>query len=213
MRTPTAELSDASIQTALAPYGLVPETQICDSIRVYINLLLRWNQRLSLTTVTSPSEILRFHIGESIAAIPIAKATEGRLADVGSGAGFPGIPLALLAPHLEVSLIESSVKKATFLAEALRELRLGNARTLRARYEEIDIPRHGFDFICARALGQYETLLSWSTRALSTKGRVILWLGSEDAAKIAKSKEWCWQEPSKLLGTKARVLLIGNRPE
>ena len=99
-----------------------PASELCERIRTYISLLLRWNQSISLTTVTNSDEILRFHFGESLFAASAFSLENGRLADVGSGAGFPGLPLAMLLPDLNVTLIESNAKKFTFLSEVVREL-------------------------------------------------------------------------------------------
>src|SRR5271155_1161393 len=114
-------LSASQIEKALAPYGLRVSPGLSASIRGYIAILLRWNSKISLTTVVEPLEILKFHFGESFFAAAAVPITHSRLADVGSGAGFPGLPLAMLIPQLEVVLIESNLKKATFLSEGIRE--------------------------------------------------------------------------------------------
>lgn len=210
MTITSAVLTDSAIQDALWPYFRSTKIDLCSSIRAYMDLLLRWNQRLSLTTVTDPLEILRFHIGESIAAIPIAQLTQGRLADVGSGAGLPGIPLALFAPNLEVTLIESNIKKATFLAEVQRSLHLSNLRILRGRFEDVQKPVAGWDFVTARALGSYDDLLLWSSQVLTPSGHIVLWLGCADARRVSQTKAWNWQGPAQISDTKNRVLLVGQ---
>src|ERR1700683_5543907 len=106
-----AAISNSFIGDTLRPYGLALEPGIADKIRAYISLLLKWNKKLSLTTVENPEEILKFHFGESIFAASAANFSQSRLADVGSGAGFPGLPLALIVPSQEVTLIESNTKK------------------------------------------------------------------------------------------------------
>ena len=119
-------LSDEIIIAALKDYGVATSARLCDQVRIYIDLLLRWNQKTSLTTVTDPAEILRFHFGESLLAVELVPIRHGRLADVGSGAGFPAVPIRMVAEALHVILIESNQKKATFLAEIIRELQLQN---------------------------------------------------------------------------------------
>ena len=210
MTTLSAALDDTRIRDALRPYGGTPSTELCVSIRTYVDLLLRWNQRVSLTTVTDPLEILRFHIGESIAAISLAKIERGRLADVGSGAGFPGIPLALFASELDVTLIESNTKKATFLAEAQRALGLRNVCIFRGRFGSLEKPSAGFDFVTTRALGSYPNLLTWSSHALVNQGYVVLWVGLDDAQQISRNSEWNWQSPARIPATNNRVLLVGQ---
>jgi 16S rRNA (guanine527-N7)-methyltransferase len=207
--TTPPRLSDSQIQTALSPYGTSPNPSQCDAIRTYIDLLLRWNSRISLTTVTDPDEILRFHIGESISAISTVPIEKGRLADVGSGAGFPGVPLTLFLPNLDVTLIESNAKKATFLSEVQRQLNLPRVRVFRGRAEEFLTQGAKFDYVTARAVGKYEELLLWSAKALNPGGKVILWLGDKDASEVSTHPGWNWRSPQKIVGSEKRFLLVG----
>ena len=136
-------------------------------IQSYIGLLLQWNRSISLTTVTDPEDVVRFHFGESLFAASCVPITDGRLADVGSGAGFPGLPLKMLIPSLDLTLIESNAKKAAFLAEAVRRLGLDGVHIFRGRMEEFQdgldlISSTSFDVITARAFGQFDSLLAWS---------------------------------------------------
>ncbi len=202
-------LSDGQIQGALSPYGGSPSPSQCDVIRTYIDLLLRWNNRISLTTVTDPDEILRFHIGESIAAIPVVPIEKGRLADVGSGAGFPGVPLALFLPDLDVTLIESNAKKATFLSEVQRQLNLHRVRVFRGRAEELLAEGAKFDYVTARAVGKYDELLFWSSKALNHGGKAVLWLGDKDTGEVSAHLGWTWRAPHKITGSQKRFLLVG----
>jgi 16S rRNA (guanine527-N7)-methyltransferase len=207
--TITRRLSDGQIQNALSPYGGSPDAGLCDAIRTYIDLLLRWNRHISLTTVTDPDEILRFHIGESIAAISAVPIEKGRLADVGSGAGFPGVPLALFLPQLDVTLIESNAKKATFLSEVQRQLNLHRVRVFRGRAEELLSQGAEFDYVTARAVGKYDELLLWSSNVLNPSGRVVLWLGDKDVNEFSAYPGWTWQAPQKIIDSQKRFLLVG----
>jgi 16S rRNA (guanine527-N7)-methyltransferase len=204
-------ISDAQIHRGLASYGVLPDGELRDRIRDYISLLLLWNQKISLTTVTKPEEIIRFHFGESFFAVRRVPIENGRLADVGSGAGFPGIPIAMLCSNVRVTLIESNLKKTAFLSEAIRKLELSNARVVRARMEDFD--EEIFDFVTARALGLYEEVARWSSRVLAASGRLILWVGEDDGAVIARSSGWGWQNPIRMPGSRRRVLLVGSRDE
>ncbi len=188
-------LTNSRIAEALTAYGIVSSPALADSIRTYISLLLRWNSKISLTTVIDPVEILKFHFGESLFAISKVPIPDGRLADVGSGAGFPGLPLAIIAPSLEVVLIESNLKKATFISEVVRELKIANATVWRGRFEVLE-KRAAFDFVTARALGSYDELLNWSSAALKSDGKVVLWLGDSDAASISSVDGWNWSSPN-----------------
>src|SRR5260370_19632963 len=91
-----------------------------------------------------------------------AHVEDGRIADVGSGGGFPGLPLKIIRPELQVMLIESNIKKATFLAEVIRDLGLADARVSVARYEELGEEIAPLDFVCSRALGEFAPFLEWA---------------------------------------------------
>src|ERR1700733_9409705 len=104
-----------SIHEMLSHYGFDSSRTDCEKIRAYIALLLRWNEGVSLTTVTNAPDIVKFHFGESIFAAAMIGKKAQSLLDVGSGAGFPGLPLAIVRPDLAITLIESNAKKAAFL--------------------------------------------------------------------------------------------------
>jgi 16S rRNA (guanine527-N7)-methyltransferase len=201
--------SDQVISEELQRYSIVSTAEISSAIRAYIPLMLHWNKKISVTTVTDPIEIVRFHFGESMFAAPFLSNKDGRLADVGSGAGFPGIPLKLVFPAMEVVLIESNAKKASFLAEVIRELKLKEAQVYRGRFESLVSGDDGFDYVAARALGMHEKLVDWSRGALRAGGSLILWLGEEDAAQVSAQKSWCWREPLLIPGSQKRTILAG----
>jgi 16S rRNA (guanine527-N7)-methyltransferase len=137
-------MDPAQIAPLLAPFlehDALSPAQLSD-ISTYIDLLLRWNARLNLTSVRRPEDIVTRHFGESFFAarhlFPLSPAPEivtvtPTLADLGSGAGFPGIPIKLWAPHVHVTLIESHQKKATFLREVIRATKLTNIDVVSTR--------------------------------------------------------------------------------
>jgi 16S rRNA (guanine527-N7)-methyltransferase len=199
---------DEQIIAGLTPYGITPDRGLRGQIRDYVSLLLLWNHKVSLTSIAKPEDIIRFHFGESFLVAKAVSLENGRLADVGSGAGFPGIPIAMLFPNLQVTLIEANAKKAAFLSEVIRKLGLLNTSVIRARL--LDVESGGFDFITARALGPYEQLVEWAVRSLSRPGRLILWLGEDDAARISEERGWIWQDPVRIPGSRRRVILVGS---
>jgi 16S rRNA (guanine527-N7)-methyltransferase len=202
--------SNSDIEKLLRPYGVDLKSGVADRIAAYISLLLKWNRTISLTTVTDPSQILKFHFGESIFAAPAVNIDQSRLADVGSGAGFPGLPLAMVVPGLNVTLIESNKKKCAFLSEVVRELLLPNVTVFRGRMEEFLAQSEPLNFITARALGGHDSLLCWANDHLAAKGKVILWPGEADSNKIPLDPDWHW-EPVKLIpGSERRYLLVGS---
>ncbi len=205
------ELTGAYIRRVLEPYGVVASPEICDAVRKYCALLAQWNQKISLTAVRDPEHILRFHFGESFFAAGAIRIRGGRLADVGSGAGFPGLPLRIAVSGLSVTLIESNTKKATFLSEVIRELHLDHCDVFRGRMESYAADNGGqFDFIAARALGQHDRMLKWARTKLNPSGKVLLWLGEEDAAAILRAAGWKWSDPILIPGSDRRVLLVGS---
>ncbi|MEO8736673.1 MAG: 16S rRNA (guanine(527)-N(7))-methyltransferase RsmG [Edaphobacter sp.] len=116
-------LSESVIADLLAPY-LTPSPTILPRLSVYLDLLLKWNARTNLTAIREPEEIVRRHFGESLFAAQQLASDTPTLLDLGSGAGFPGVPIALLRPKICVTLAESQNKKATFLREVVRTLGL-----------------------------------------------------------------------------------------
>ena len=202
--------SDSQIQKVLSRYGFSAGTALCEGIRSYTALLVRWNQKISLTTVTDPDRILAFHFGESLFAVEKVPIKFGRLADVGSGGGFPGIPLAMASPELEVTLVESNAKKSAFLSEVVRTLKLARVAVVKSRMEDLPPNSNGFEFVTARAVGHHEDLLSWSRKALIRDGKLVLWIGAPDATKISGDPTWLWRHPIPIPGSRDRVLLIGT---
>lgn len=202
-------LTDGVISEELRTYGVSATADICSAIRTYISLLLHWNRTISLTAVTDPLEVLRFHFGESMFAASSIANRNGRLADVGSGAGFPGIPLKLALPALEVILVESNAKKAAFLAEAIRELGLERTEIYRGRFEDFRAEGPEFDFVTARAIGRHEELIKWAFGAIKLGGNLILWLGADDAAQVMLKKPWRWSKPLPIPGSHSRTILVG----
>src|SRR5437899_4856198 len=128
--------SAAVIRRALGEFKLpVYDDQVLQ-IQQYIKILLTWNEKVNLTAIRDPLEILYRHFCESMYASISVPVENGRLADVGPGGGFPGLPLKIIQPNLRVFLVESNLKKATFLAEIVRELGLRDVQVLVCRYEE-----------------------------------------------------------------------------
>jgi 16S rRNA (guanine527-N7)-methyltransferase len=203
-------ISAIDIETALTPYLATISPGLADQIQAYISLLLKWNRTISLTTVTKPIEIVKFHFGESLFALSLVNSGESRLADVGSGAGFPGLPLAIALPTLDVTLIESNAKKCSFLSEVVRELRLPNVSVFRGRMQELPRDSPTFDVVAARAIGQLEQLATWSRKYLRAAGKLVLWVGEVDARAVLEIDAWSWGQPVLIPGSKRRYLLVGT---
>jgi 16S rRNA (guanine527-N7)-methyltransferase len=181
------------------------------AIQRYMAMLLAWNDKMNLTAIRDPLEVLYRHFCESMYAAAAVPLESGRLADVGSGGGFPGLALKIARPDLQVFLIESNVKKATFLAEVVRELELADTRVLVSRYEELGEEVTPIDFVCSRALGEFDRFLSWARSERVAAGRAILWVGGRDVDEIKKIAGWTWQQPISIPHSLQRFLLVGSR--
>ena len=140
----------------LKEYGL--SNEMISKFVKYRDILLEWNEKFNLTAITDKDEIEEKHFIDSLFLdkyIPLENKT---LLDVGSGAGFPGIPLAIAHPNLKVTLIESNGKKITFLKEAVKQLGLDNVEVVQSRIEEF-AKRESFDIVTARAVKELNILL------------------------------------------------------
>ncbi len=203
-------LTNTQINEVLKPYGVLPAPEIAAGIKNYIELLLKWNKSVSLTTVTKVDQILAFHFGESLFALPMLPVEKSRLADVGSGAGFPGIPLAMVRPSLDVTLIEPNAKKFAFLSEVIRQLSLPNVSAVRGRTDDLQSSNGRFEIVTARAVGQFSDLIGWTKDRITSGGKLILWVGDEDAKKIISDKRFEWDSPVRIPGTDRRSILSGT---
>lgn len=200
-----------NVASALSPYcSTVSESQ-CSQISAYIDLLTRWNRKISLTSLTDPNEILRFHVGESIFALQFCDFSSGRLADVGSGAGFPGLALKIFRPNLNVVLLEPNLKKCAFLAEVVRTLELRTVEILSKQFQQSSIEMYSLQFISSRALAQSHHLISWSKSCLSANGSLILWLSAASASELREDSAFEWEKPIAIPGSQRRQILIGRK--
>jgi 16S rRNA (guanine527-N7)-methyltransferase len=204
------ELSDSQIVSSLAPFNIHPTAEKTSKIRDYVTLLLKWNKLVSLTSITDPVDIVARHFGESMFAASLLSVDNGRLADVGTGAGFPGLALKILHKDLKVVLVESNKKKSAFLSEVVRSLALSDVDVMPTRFEEIRVEAGFVNFVTARAVGGFPDILKWSKKALSPGGHLILWVGGEDTTKISSTPGWIWQPAIRIPESQRRFILIGN---
>ncbi len=148
----------------------------------YLALLDRWNRTYNLTAIRDPRQMVARHLLDSLAMHGFA--TTGTLADLGTGPGLPGIPLAIVQPGLQVTLVESNGKKARFLRQAIRTLGLGNALVAQSRIEALDQPA-AFDRITARALATLPLILQLGGHLLKSDGRLLAMKGVRPDDEIA----------------------------
>jgi 16S rRNA (guanine527-N7)-methyltransferase len=193
-------------------------------ISMYIDILLRWNSRVNLTAIRDPEEIITRHFGESLfvarqllpTSAHVGTAALGRaeqspapgVADIGSGAGFPGVPIKLWAPNIALTLIESNHKKATFLREVTRSLTLTDVNILNVRAEEV---AQRFDLVTLRAVERFAESLPDAASLLAPAGRLAL-LITAPQVKTARSilQNVSWDAPLPIPGSRSRILLVGG---
>lgn len=210
-----------------------------ENISTYINILLRWNARMNLTAVRQPEEIVTRHFGESLfaaghlfsqpklhdprvaptalprpakpsAAFDRPRDTHStRLVDVGSGAGFPGMPIKIYAPQTHVTLIESNQKKATFLREVSRALTLTDVNVFAARAEDF---QDAGDIVTLRAVERFEDALPKAARLVAPAGRLALLIGRRQIDSLpVLAPTFHWLDPVPIPLSESRLLLIRQR--
>ena len=184
-------------------------TALASRFETYLSLILRWNNRLNLTAVDSYKVLITNHLVESIAVAHALPKGIQTLLDFGSGAGLPGIPIALCRPEISVTLAESQGKKAAFLQEAVRTLGI-NTKVHADRAENLKIQ---FDCVTLRAVDKMQLAVAAAAKLVGTCG----WLApmttlSDDAAiRDAAGEGFLWNEPVPLPISEQRVLLLGKR--
>ncbi|RZA35476.1 MAG: 16S rRNA (guanine(527)-N(7))-methyltransferase RsmG [Lysobacteraceae bacterium] len=170
----------------LAAIGL-DANALAPPLLAYLALLDRWNRTYNLTAIRDPREMVTRHLLDSLAMHAHVEA--GTLADLGTGPGLPGIPLAIAKPGLQVTLVESNGKKARFLREAVRTLGLANARVAESRAEAVDAHAYNgglaYDALTARALDTLAGIIKVGGHLLKPGGRLLAMKGVNPAEEIA----------------------------
>jgi 16S rRNA (guanine527-N7)-methyltransferase len=201
------------IKQQLAPF--VEPASVTDSavsaIRTYIGLLLKWNAKLNLTAIRDPEEIITRHFGESLFAarqlFPTGDSRESVI-DLGSGAGFPGLPIKLWSPDIDLTLVESNHRKATFLREVIRALDLRSVVVLTQRAESASLRT---DLVTFRAVERFERILPVAFGLVKPGGRIALLIGE---AQVESAKSMlpgiAWKNSIQIPSSKSRRLLIGE---
>src|ERR1700719_3900396 len=202
--------SKAAIERAANEFQFSLNDLQVQQIQQYTKLLWTWNDKVNLTAIRDPLEVLYRHFCESMFGSTLLPVENCRLADVGSGGGFPGIPLKIIRPDLHIFLVESNVKKATFLAEVVRELGLKDARVLVSRFEELGEEVAPLDIVCSRALGDFANFLAWAASPKISAKQVLLWLGSRDLEEVRIQPSWTLSEPLSVPKSLQRVILLGD---
>ncbi|MGO1894033.1 MAG: 16S rRNA (guanine(527)-N(7))-methyltransferase RsmG [Luteimonas sp.] len=180
MDTSDSALRD-SLETGLRALAL--DLALAPPLLDYLALLVRWSRTYNLTAVRDPQQMVTRHLLDSLALAPHLDGVSN-LADLGTGAGLPGIPLAIARPGLQVALVESNGKKARFLRQAVRSLDLDNASVHECRAEALDLPGQ-FDAVTARALATLADIIAFGGHLLRPGGRLLALKGARPDDEIA----------------------------
>ena len=168
------------IQDGTRAINIDIEAEKVDQLAIYALELIRWNQKVNLTAITDPLEVAVKHFLDSIAPEPFIPPRASML-DIGSGSGFPGIPLKILIPSLSVTLIDASRKKVSFLKHIIRNLKLKDIQASHMRAEELAKNRvlvKGYDVIICRALSSLKTFILMASPLLAKDGMIVALKGN-----------------------------------
>ena len=211
-------LDATRIAALLRPFADVSD-ELANRLRIYLDLLLRWNARINITAIRDPEQIVTRHFGESLFAARILYDTGAfkagatpTLSDIGSGAGFPGIPIKLVAPEVHVTLIESQNKKATFLGEVIRTLNLKGIDVFSGRAETWN---HTAQTVTLRAIEKFEQTLPLAATLVAPSGTLCLLIGREQvgSAEAVLAPSWHFRKPVATPSSRERMVLVGIRPQ
>lgn len=176
----------------------------------YESLLKEWNEKFNLTAIIDDEGILEKHFIDSIYPIKYIDFKNKSLCDIGSGAGFPGLPLAILIPSLKVTLVESNGKKVSFLKELVNQLSLDNVDVIKARAEELKDKKGTFDYVSARAVTQLNVLNELAIPLLKVKGKLLAYKLYDVEEELANAKHALKELDSKVIDIYKYQLPISN---
>jgi 16S rRNA (guanine527-N7)-methyltransferase len=192
--------------------GVLPELDQgqLEKLRRYLGTLLVWRERVALIATADPAHLVEHHILDSLHVAPVLSGS-GRLADIGSGAGLPGIPLAVAFPAMQTFLVESRRKKASFLRQVRREAQLGNVQVVEGRAEVIS--NTGFDTVTSRALGSVSAFLALASPLLRSGGTAVAMRGPDGVEEAVEHPEFLAPRQLRydLAMGRQRILLIYGR--
>jgi len=165
----------------LKALGLPATSPGNDKLLRYLGLLEKWNSAYNLTAIRDPADMVTRHLLDSLVGLPWVR---GRVADIGSGAGCPGIALAIMNPELAVTLLDSNGKRIRFLRHVIASLGLNNVDVAHTRAEDYR-PGQKFDTLVVRAFGTLSEMLAATVHLLTAQGRIVAWKGSYPTAEMS----------------------------
>ncbi len=206
-------LDPARLRQLLEPFALDLSPTQAHQVLVYLDLLLRWNQKINLTSVRDPEQCVTRHFGESLF---LSRHIElrGDLLDIGSGAGFPGLALKIACPETNVTLLEPVAKKRAFLKEVVRACGFTQISVRAERLEDWTrlAKPESYDFATMRAVGNLELNIPLAVQCLRPDGILLLWLTRDQAASLASiNSGLAWTGPLPIPLTRSGEVWRGTR--
>jgi 16S rRNA (guanine527-N7)-methyltransferase len=210
LESPSSQQSGQLLQCGTEALGIALSQRQVENFLSYIELIQFWNSKFNLTAIRSTPLIVRHHFIDSLA---IARFTDPdkRLMDIGSGAGFPGIPLKIVSPDKEITLVDSQRKKINFMREVIRDLNLKGVEVIEARAEELNPSKNGlFGETLARAFGSLDQFLQISTGLLTAGGQGLFMSGPKGPTAYNNIKDKRTEEGFSKSRIESYRLPIGN---
>jgi len=206
-------LSPAQVKEVLLSCGLASDSALVGRVGIYLKFLAKWNAQMNLTAIQAPLDVLKILLAESFFAAALVEEPKGPILDIGSGAGFPGLAMAVYRPELELILLEPRKKRAAFLAALRRELGLAGVVVCNRRLEECtpgdfsELPT----VLTMRAVGATTEVVDCGIRFLQGSRRVLLFSSIQAAkATMEGMKGVCWRSPSPIPWNPDHLILLGQ---
>lgn len=202
------------IEAACTSLGLAPSTAQLNALQAYLELLQRWNATYNLTAVRDPQAMVTQHLADCLAVLgPLQhRCQQGRVLDVGSGGGLPGVVLAVMQPALDITCVDAVGKKAAFIRQVSAQLKLPNLHAAHARVQDIRLPP--FDLITSRAFASLADFTAWTEKHLGAGGVWMAMKGkipTDESAVLPQEIEMFHVEPLRVPGLEADRCLVWMR--
>lgn len=173
-----------ALELGIKTLGLSCTSQQVEQLLAYLEMLQRWNKAYNLTAIREPIQMVRLHLLDSLAINPYVQGVK-HIIDVGTGPGLPGIPLAILNPDINFTLLDSNGKKTRFLFQAINDLSLGNVKEINQRVETYQ-PEKSFDIVLSRAFSSISDMLAQCDHLVCDSGCFLAMKGKKSDSELSQ---------------------------